>query len=91
MSEIPPDELLARLLEEDHEIEERLEHFHTIGRVVAAVYTGLTRNGVPADDALELTRDWMECHIFDRVARYTGTFESPEDADEDATEESETE
>jgi len=81
------DELLARLLEADHELEERLQHFQQIGRVVGAVYSGLAMEGVPKDDVMELTRDWMECHIFDRVARYTDTFVSPDDTDEDATEE----
>jgi hypothetical protein len=78
------DRVLSRLLEENDEIERQLEHFHQVGRVIGAVYSGLTREGTPDSEALELTSNWMECHLFDRIDKYAGTIPPDEDANEDS-------
>jgi hypothetical protein len=80
------DKVLSRLLEENDEIEQQLEHFHQVGRVIGAVYNGLTREGTPEPDALELTANWMECHLFDRIDKYASipVELDPPDVDDDS-------
>lgn len=82
------DEVLSMLLQENADLEERLEHFHLVGRLIGSVYTGIAREGVSDHDALELTSNWMECHLFDRIEKYAAggglVIETADDDDEDA-------
>jgi hypothetical protein len=79
------DELLARVLREHAEVEHQLDEFRNLGRAIGAVYAGVLLEGVPEDDALTITQDWMECQLFDRVSKYAaqGWPPPPEDTDSD--------
>jgi hypothetical protein len=81
-------ELLARLLADHEDVEQKVEHFHMVGRVIGAVYNGMVREGASEDVATHVTIEWMECHLFDRIEKlggYTPVETSTDDEDEDST------
>jgi len=85
LSDAVGDEILARMLKENDDVEARLEHFRMLGKCIGSVYTGLTSEGVPNDHAFDLSESWMECHIFSRIQLLSGGHEiAPDDEpDED--------
>lgn len=78
------DQILARLLQDNADEEARVEHFHGVGRILGAVHDGMRREGVDTEAATEMTIEWMECHLFDRIERFSGQPVTDEDLDEDA-------
>lgn len=81
----PGDEILAKLLQEHGDMEATLEHWHTVGRMIGSVYVGMVREGVDDDQAITLTSEWMECHLFDRIEKLGLRYQSDDDSDDEET------